>query len=327
MCQHLEHRTLTMSEARNTLALQSCLPGLSAYRPAARSRRRPLEYDGLASLRASASESQSPFPGRAWSFYELGEQPVACSVAVLGNGTSPARPSLRPRSPLDRSTFLALGAFFVFLVAGRAVRLPVRADPHGAGARDQGRAARTLTLLVACSLTLAAVVGRARDAGAALLGDLSEAERWRVRGVRRRRTGFGLLAVVLLRRHGAPKLAEARSGRPSCTTGDEVREAPNTGDLEPPLARSAAADERHLRRHHRHEQHVGVERQAGHVDDGLRRRCPRPSSARRAIVPLACSTPFVHRVGHARSRRCRCRSGRRRCRTRGRPARSTSSGR
>ena len=31
------------------------------------------------------------------------------------------------------------------------------------------------------------------------------------------------------------------------------------------------SDERHLGRHHGHEQHVGVERQARHVDDGVGR--------------------------------------------------------
>ena len=60
----------------------------------------------------------------------------------------------------------------------------------------------------------------------------------------------------------------------------------------------AAADERHLRRHHRHELDVGVERQAGHVDDRVARRARRPSSApaRRCRRPAA--RPCRHPLGH-----------------------------
>ena len=57
----------------------------------------------------------------------------------------------------------------------------------------------------------------------------------------------------------------------------------------------AAADERHLGRHDRHEQHIGVERQAGHVDDGVgdvldvHRRFD-------GDLPLACGTPSAMRA-------------------------------
>ena len=63
-------------------------------------------------------------------------------------------------------------------------------------------------------------------------------------------------------------------------------------------SRSAAADERHLGRHDRHEQDVGVQRQAGHVDAPRRRRARRPSSARPRCAPSACGTPCVMRCRH-----------------------------
>ena len=83
----------------------------------------------------------------------------------------------------------------------------------------------------------------------------------------------------------------------------------------------AAADEGHLGRHHGHEQDVGLERQARHVDD-------RPATCSTSIVgsPRSCRWPAARRAACARSfrsRHCRCRSGRRRCRICGRRARST----
>ena len=61
---------------------------------------------------------------------------------------------------------------------------------------------------------------------------------------------------------------------------------------------SAAADERHLRRHHRHELHVRVERQRRHVDDRRARRARRRTSARARVEPSAWRTPSCHPRGH-----------------------------
>ena len=97
------------------------------------------------------------------------------------------------------------------------------------------------------------------------------------------------------------------------------------GDALPPAALTAA-DERHLRRHHRHRGHVGVQRQA--------RPCSGPPGPRRRR-PSAAPAGCCRRPARSRSRtrrparspRCRCRSARRRCRTAARPALSTWSAR
>ena len=53
----------------------------------------------------------------------------------------------------------------------------------------------------------------------------------------------------------------------------------------------ASPDERHLVRHHRHEQHVGIERQARHVDDRVADVSRRPCAARSSCAPSGCRTP------------------------------------
>ena len=96
-----------------------------------------------------------PVPGPTWSFSSW-----ASNLSLLGGvlATVLAGTSLSTSHPLDKSTFVALGAFFVFLVlAGPFIFQCAR--PHGAG--DPTKACGSnLTLLVACSLTLAAVVGQ-----------------------------------------------------------------------------------------------------------------------------------------------------------------------
>src|SRR4026209_1702753 len=65
--------------------------------------------------------------------------------------------------------------------------------------------------------------------------------------------------------------------------------------------RSAAPDERHLRRHHREEQHVGVERQARHVDHRVGHRLHVHGGLRRSrTVGLGHATG--HALGHGGGR-------------------------
>jgi hypothetical protein len=52
---------------------------------------------------------------------------------------------------------------------------------------------------------------------------------------------------------------------------------------------------RHLRRHHRHEQHVGVERQAGHVDDGAADVASASMRGSAIREPSGCRTPAAMR--------------------------------
>ena len=60
-----------------------------------------------------------------------------------------------------------------------------------------------------------------------------------------------------------------------CRCSLRLRPAPCHGSAEPWHGSGAGReglpppDERHLGRHHRHEQHVGVERKPGHVGDGV----------------------------------------------------------
>ena len=61
-------------------------------------------------------------------------------------------------------------------------------------------------------------------------------------------------------------------------------------------ARSAAADERHLGRHDGHEQDVGVERQARHVEHGVGDVARRPSSARPRSSRRPAGTPSLIRA-------------------------------
>jgi hypothetical protein len=66
--------------------------------------------------------------------------------------------------------------------------------------------------------------------------------------------------------------------------------------MDSPVASAlTAADERHLRRHHREELHVGLERQAGHVHDRSATACTSISGST-AISPLACGTPVAMRA-------------------------------
>ena len=64
------------------------------------------------------------------------------------------------------------------------------------------------------------------------------------------------------------------------------------------VARSAAADERHLRRHHRHELDVRVERQRRHVDDGSRHVGDVDRRLGHDVCRPACRTPARHLPGH-----------------------------
>jgi hypothetical protein len=95
-----------------------------------------------------------PVPGPTWSFSSW-----ASNLSLLGGvlATVLAGASLSTSHPLDKSTFVALAAFFVFLIfAGPFIFQCARyhaADPTKS-------AGSNLTLLVACSLTLAAVVGQ-----------------------------------------------------------------------------------------------------------------------------------------------------------------------
>jgi hypothetical protein len=84
--------------------------------------------------------------------------------------------------------------------------------------------------------------------------------------------------------------------------------------------------ERHLRRHHRHELHVRLQRQVRHINDGVGHQLHvharlgrfRTVGLQDAARSCARSSPWP---------RCRCRSARRRCRTSGRRARCFSSAR
>ena len=100
-----------------------------------------------------------------------------------------------------------------------------------------------------------------------------------------------------------------------------------TGGTEPGIAvKLPSPDERHLRRHHRHELHVRIERKARHIDDRahdvrdvearLRRRSHRWPAARRPASAPSCPSPH-----------CQCRSARTRCCIAGRRGTTISSGR
>ena len=96
------------------------------------------------------------------------------------------------------------------------------------------------------------------------------------------------------------------SARRSCPSGSLVPRAT-------PARRTASG------RHDGHEQDVGVERQAGHVDHGV----GDVAHVHRRLGARSSRRPAARRPSSVRSspcRRCRCRSGRRRCRTHGRRA-------
>ncbi len=120
------------------------------------------------------------------------------------------------------------------------------------------------------------------------------------------------------RRAGVVRGFDVRAGR-------RARPRPVSAAVRPGAV-STPADEGHLGRHHRHELHVGVERQAAMCTT------VRATSATSIVGSTASRAvrPGERRSSSGRSSRsprCRCRSGRRRCRTAGRPGRSTWSGR
>jgi len=102
-----------------------------------------------ARLRAAA-------PGPGWSITSWASNLTGIG-AVLGSIVAGVALTAKAK-PLDQDTFLALSAFFAFLVVAgpfvfQCARNP-KTDP-----RDQGPCGWNFTLLVACSVTLAAVVG------------------------------------------------------------------------------------------------------------------------------------------------------------------------
>ena len=109
---------------------------------------------------------------------------------------------------------------------------------------------------------------------------------------------------------------------PQCAIGPRPITVNSSGFCPGWLAAPAATDEGHLGRHHGQELHVGVERQARHVEHRAR---DVPDVHQRldcdlirwpAARPSPCAPPD-------RSPRCRCRSARRRCRICARRATST----
>ncbi len=101
-------------------------------------------------------------PGPSWSFSSWASNLTAIGAVF---GSIVAGVSLTAHSkPLDRDSFLALGAYFAFLVVAgpfvfQCARNP-RRDPQ-----DQGPCGWNLTLLAACSVTFAAVVGELATLG------------------------------------------------------------------------------------------------------------------------------------------------------------------
>ena len=112
--------------------------------------------------------------------------------------------------------------------------------------------------------------------------------------------------------------------RSSCASMDARRIPRRSKEAQRRRAALAAPDERHLRRHDRHELDVGVQRQARHVDDRARdvlhvhaRLDHEAAVGLRHALPGPCGRS-------SRWRRCRCRSGRPRCRACAGRARASS---